>query len=401
MNPDITSSQTGQDGSTSDGASFPVFHAPETPRAQLAMDALLQRETSGIPTWIVHVMEHAMIERLAGAGPGDYLRDPERVYLRMEENCGVCLLDQYLWDNPLTMTAHGYEEAERGATTGARRVERDGVMIDSPEAVVEHLEQVVFPALERQAAEFDEDARAREIVLREQRLQDRIGPEILKAPYGCVMFPGFAYGVYGYEHYFSAYALYPEVMEKHFRLQADVAVRNNRAAGRAFTDGKLPPLCRLDHDMADSRGMLVRIETLDRLWLPHFVRSLEPLLKTDVRLLWHCDGNLMDLVPRLLEAGISGFQGFQYEDGMDYRRICRMKAKDGRELIIFAGVSVTRTLPMGTPADVREEMRFLVENGPRTGLFLGASSSIAPGVPWENLKTFVEGLHHYRLHGRG
>jgi hypothetical protein len=46
-------------------------------------------------------------------------------------------------------------------------------------------------------------------------------------------------------------------------------------------------------------------------------------------------------------------------------------------------------------------MHFLVENGPRTGLFLGASSSIAPGVPWENLKTFVEGLHHYRLHGRG
>ncbi len=342
-----------------------------------------------------------MIERLAGAGPGEYARDPERVYLQMEERCGVCLLDQYLWDNPLSMTSHGFEGAQRGATTGAREVVRDGVLIDSPEAVVEHLERVEFPKLERLAAEFDEEERARRIVLREQSLQERIGPVILKAPYACVSFPGLAYGTYGYEHYFSAYALYPEVMEKHFRLQADVAVRSNRAAARAFTEGGLPPVCRLDHDMADSRGTLVRLETLDRLWLPHFARSLEPLLATGVRLLWHCDGNLMGLLPRLVEAGVSGFQGFQYEDGMDYRAICRMRMKDGREPVIFAGVSVTRTLPHGTPQDVRDEMRFLVENGPRTGLFLGASSSIAPGVPWENLKTFVEGLHYYREHGRG
>jgi len=61
---------------------------------------------------------------------------------------------------------------------------------------------------------------------------------------------------------------------------------------------------------------------------------------------------------------------------------------------------VTRTLPLGTPAGVRQEMEWLVDNGPRTGLFLGASSSIAPGVPWENLKAFIEGLSYYRVHGR-
>jgi len=61
---------------------------------------------------------------------------------------------------------------------------------------------------------------------------------------------------------------------------------------------------------------------------------------------------------------------------------------------------VTTTLPHGTPVDVRDELRFLVENGPRTGLILGASSSITPGVPWENLRTLVDGLKHYREHGR-
>jgi hypothetical protein len=240
-----------------------------------------------------------------------------------------------------------------------------------------------------------------QILAKERAIQDKFGPSILKGPYGFISFPGFAYGTYGYVNYFSAYALYPEVLEKHFSLQADLALRNNRAAARAFVEGNLPPLYRLDHDMADSRGTLVRIDSLDRIWFPHFARCLAPVLKTGVRLIWHCDGNLMTMVPRLLEVGLSGFQGFQYEDGMDYERICRMKDREGRDLIILAGSSVTRTLPMGTPADVKRELDWLVACGPPTGLFLGASSSIAPGVPWENLRTLWDGLQYYRTSGRG
>ncbi len=371
------------------------------PSAQLALDAIYQRPTQGIPSWLLHVMEHAHIERLAGAEPGSYRRDPDRVYLAMQRAIGTCLLDQYLADNPLTMGSRGYEGAARTATTGAEQIICDGIVIDSPEAVVEHLARVAFPQLRAAVAAFDEEARLREIIAGEDAMQEKLGSGILKSGYGFVSFPAFHYGQYGYENYFAAFALYPEVMEQHFALQADLALCNNRAAARAYAEGGLPPLFRLDHDMADSRGTLVRVTDLDRLWFPHFARCLEPLLKAGVRLTWHCDGNLMAMVPRLLAVGIAGFQGFQYEDDMDYARICRMKTRDGRDLVIIAGVSVTRTLPMGRPADVKRELDWLVSCGPPTGLFLGASSSIAPGVPWDNLATLVEGLCYYRAHGRG
>ena len=77
-----------------------------------------------------------------------------------------------------------------------------------------------------------------------------------------------------------------------------------------------------------------------------------------------------------------------------------MKTRDGEDLIIFAGVSVTRTLPFGTPAEVKKEIDWLVANGPKTGLYLGGSSSMAPGVKWENIRTFIDGLNYYRTHGR-
>ena len=368
--------------------------------AKLALDTIMRKPTTGIASWLLNIMEWEHIERIAGVAPGEYQRRPEEVYLSMQRNLGTCMIDQYLWDNPLSMASHGYEQAAHGATTGADEVLLDGMVVDSPEACAEHLERFAFPAIRADIASFDEDARVREIIANERSVQARIGPEILKVPYAVVAFPCFDYGTYGYVNYFSAYALYPDVMEKHYSLQADLALLNNRAVARAYAEGGLPPLIRLDHDMADSRGTLVRADSLDRIWFPHFARCLEPMLKTDVQMIWHCDGNLMEMVPRLLECGLKGFQGFQYEDGMDYERICRMKTRDGDDLLIIAGVSVTRTLPMGTPDDVKREMQWLVEHGPKTGLFLGGSSSIAPGVPWDNLAALWDGLKYYKEHGR-
>lgn len=365
---------------------------------QLALDTIMQKPVKGIPSWLINPMEHSIIERLAGAAVGDYAAKPIETYLAMQKNAGTCMIDQWIPTNPLTMGSHGYEHEGRSATTGAQQIVADGIVIDSPEAALQHIEAVIFPRLRKAIAEFDANARIKEIIVKEQETQELIGPEILKVPYAVANFPQFLYYIYGYENYFMAYALYPEVMEKLFALQADMALLNNQALAQAYRNDGLPQLSRLDFDMADSRGTLVNIQSLDEIWFPHFARCLEPLLKSDIKLIWHCDGNLMQMVPRLLEVGLKGFQGFQYEDGMDYEKICRMKAKDGSDLIIIAGVSVTRTLPFGTPEDIKREMKWLVDNGPKTGLFLGGSSSIAPGVPWENIQTFVEGMKYYRHH---
>jgi hypothetical protein len=370
-------------------------------RAQLALDTVHQKQTKGIPTGGLFLMEHEHIERLAGVEPGEYLKRPEEVYLAMQHAAGACLIDQFIPLNPLTMAAHGYEDAQHGATTGAEEIICDGMVIDSPEAVVEHMERFVFPSLSAAIAGYDESSTIDWMIQDRESVQSALGPDILKTGYGGISFPGFNYGAYGYENYFMAYALYPDVMEKHFSVQADLALLQNQAAAKVYARGDFPPLHRLDFDMADSRGTLVDVKSLDRIWFPHFARCLEPLLKTDLKMIWHCDGNLMEMVPRLLDVGLAGFQGFQYECGMDYEKICAMKTTDGEDLMIIGGVSVTTTLPHGTPADVKAELDWLVENGPKTGLILGTSSSLTPGAPWENVATLIEGLSYYRTHGRG
>ncbi len=368
---------------------------------KLALDTISRKKTKGIPSWLIHVMDPNIIDELAGVLPGTYVRNPVETYIQFQKNIGTNILDQFIPENPLTMTSRGFESKKRGPTTGQERIELDGLIIDSPEAVVEHLEKFVFPKITQQIAQFNCEERVKAIINNEYRIQTLLGPAILKTGYSFIPFPGFRYTTYGYQNYFLAYALYPEVIEKDFKLQADWAEVHNRAAARAIVEGNLPKLYRLDHDMADSRGLLVNLASLEKMWLPHLERALRPVKAiSGMNLIWHCDGNLMPLVPRLIECGVKGFQGFQYEDGMDYQKICRLKTVDGESLIIIAGVSVTRTLVYGTPADVKREMEYLVENGPKVGLILGASSSIAPGTSRKNILTLVEGFQYYRTHGR-
>ncbi len=373
--------------------------------AQLALDTIALRPTRGIPTWLFQTMQWSQLEALSGNPPGSYPQEPVRVYREFMLTSGVCFLDQWIPENPLSMRDQGYgDDAEKGATTGGEAIIRDGMIIDSPEAAVAHMERVLFPQWEQWGRDLaaNADAEVQRRIAGEVAVQELFGPNMLKGPYGGFFaFPGFNYGMYGYANYFMAYALYPEVIERGFRIHADASEIHNRLAARAILEGGLPRLIRLDHDMADSRGTLVNVESLDELWFPHFQRAIQPFLDAGIRLIWHCDGNLMQMVPRLLECGIGGFQGFQYEDGMDYEAICKMKTRDDGDLFIIGGVSVTRTLPHGTPADVKREIDWLVAQGPKVGLMLGCSSSIAPGVPLENMRTLIEGFAYYREHGRG
>ncbi|MDF1515491.1 MAG: uroporphyrinogen decarboxylase family protein [Anaerolineae bacterium] len=373
--------------------------------ARLALDSIAMRPTQGIPTWMINVMEWSHLETFSGHPPGSYQNEPVKVYLDFMRATGISYIDQWIPENPLTMAADGYQSGTaRSATTGAKHVRVDGKIIDSPESVVDHMETVLFPRWSHWRTTLDAhaDVEIKQRIQAEVEIQKQFGTDMVKGPYsGFFTFPSFLYGLYGYENYFMAYALYPEVIERGFSQYADVATVYNRIGARAICEGGLPRLVRFDHDMADSRGTLVDIKSLDRLWFPHFCRAIQPFLDADIRLIWHCDGNLMEMVPRLIDAGIGGFQGFQYEDGMDYRRICQMKTRDGDGLFIIAGVSVTTTLPHGTPAAVRREMRWLVDNGPPAGLMLGCSSSVTPGVPLKNMQALFDGFAYFRTHGRG
>ena len=67
-------------------------------------------------------------------------------------------------------------------------------------------------------------------------------------------------------------------MARDFELQADLNVLRNTQLARAMVAGDIPPAIRLDHDIADSRGTLVDVRSLDKMWFPQLARAIKPLV---------------------------------------------------------------------------------------------------------------------------
>jgi len=102
----------------------------------------------------------------------------------------------------------------------------------------------------------------------------------------------------------------------------------------------------------------------------------------DVFFFIHSDGNVMDLMDDLVEIGFNVINPVQPEcmDPVEVKR------RWGDKITIHGGISLQRTLPFGTPEDVREEVESLIRScGYNGGLVVFPSNVIQPDTPVENI----------------
>ena len=101
----------------------------------------------------------------------------------------------------------------------------------------------------------------------------------------------------------------------------------------------------------------------------------------------HSCGRVQELFPDLIEVGLDVFNPFQPDVMNPYE----MKRQYGDWLTFFGGVSVQHLLPHGTPTEIRDEVRRMMDQVGRDGGFIIAPSHDMPGdIPVENMVAFIE-----------
>jgi len=109
-------------------------------------------------------------------------------------------------------------------------------------------------------------------------------------------------------------------------------------------------------------------------------------VKAGFKTVWHADGYVTPIIDDILDCGISGLQGFQWEYGIKLEDIVKRRTRAGEKLIIFAGPSVTSTMPFGSLNDVRKEVEYIVDVGmDSSALFFLPANDVLPDTPVENL----------------
>lgn len=195
------------------------------------------------------------------------------------------------------------------------------------------------------------------------------------------------YHQFGYEAFFIACALYPDAVNKIWHTRSLHSRERAKILSKLYKEYNLVPLLFCGEDLCNQKGAMVSPEFLRKYYFPTVKMINEPLVNEGIRLIHHCDGDIYPVVRDFIDNGFSGLQGFQYEYGVDPYKLKEIRSSMGEELLFFAGLSVTYTLPFGNLQDVRNEVEYIVDyTDGGENMFLFTSNVTGVEVPPENIK---------------
>lgn len=151
-------------------------------------------------------------------------------------------------------------------------------------------------------------------------------------------------------------------------------------------------------DLGAQGGLLISPDMYRRLVKPRHAQlfqSIKEFSQGRAFVELHSCGAIKPLIPDLIQAGVEILNPVQVSaQGMDTKSLKREFGKD----IVFhgGGVDSQRTLPYGTPDEVREEVRHRIEDlAPGGGFIFTPVHSIQHDVPFENFMAMLEAFREY------
>ncbi|MCX7887382.1 MAG: hypothetical protein N3B01_09055 [Verrucomicrobiae bacterium] len=142
-------------------------------------------------------------------------------------------------------------------------------------------------------------------------------------------------------------------------------------------------------DIAGQHGLLMSLGTWREFLKPRLAATVRAVkaANPDSFVFYHSDGNVEAAIPELIEIGIDILNPVQPE----CMEPALIKQRYGDRLSFWGTVSVQRTMPFGTPEQVRAEVcdriRQMGHNG---GFILSPAHVLPPETPWENIVAFFE-----------
>jgi hypothetical protein len=341
--------------------------------------------------WVLGDAQH---QALAGCSAETYWRDPARWAIEAHRQLGV--------DGMIALHVPEEPGDYRGGLT------KEGFeAYKSRYPSVQHVRAYAQaqPSPQEAAAAFDAAAWRDEfrghVLARQAQMDDLVYLPTLWE----VVHPRFEwYPEFGYENYLLFMHLYREEADRFFASLAAVTRRKAEMAVEVYRELDLVPLTLIGTDICGRGGPVAAPRLLAEIYFPHVRYSLEPLVEAGIRTVWHSDGDFRPIVPHLVSCRVDGFQGFQEEFGVELSALAALRMHSGRPPVLWAGPSVTTTLPFGTVADVEADVERIIDTlAGKCPLFILPANNILPDCPAANIRAMYRHAeaHSARMPERG
>jgi uroporphyrinogen decarboxylase len=142
-------------------------------------------------------------------------------------------------------------------------------------------------------------------------------------------------------------------------------------------------------DFGAQNGLLINSDMWRKFIKPGFANYIDLIKRHKALAMHHSCGSVVDIIPDMIECGLDILQSIQPEArGM---ALANLKKMFDRRLCFQGGVSIQKTMPYGSPADVRQEVAMLADVvKPDGGFIFCTSHNIQADTPIENIVALME-----------
>lgn len=137
-------------------------------------------------------------------------------------------------------------------------------------------------------------------------------------------------------------------------------------------------------DICMQNGMMFSIDMFKKYFLPFWEQIISLVKDHGMMFGWHCCGNVNDVLPLMIDAGIDMFDVLQTSArDMEVEKFYK---KFGKSVCVQGGIDVQKILTSGTPQDIKKEVKKIKELWGNSGdIILGPSHEALPETPVENI----------------
>ena len=117
--------------------------------------------------------------------------------------------------------------------------------------------------------------------------------------------------------------------------------------------------------------------------------------RTSAKVFFHTDGDVFPLIEDFIEIGVDILNPIQTSAG-SMADLPGLKKRFGSEIVFCGAIDTHQILPHGTPEEVRQEVRRVIETlGPGGGYIVSSVHTIMNDVPPENIVAMVEAVEEF------
>lgn len=117
--------------------------------------------------------------------------------------------------------------------------------------------------------------------------------------------------------------------------------------------------------------------------------------RSKAKVFFHTDGDVFDLVDDFIEIGVDILNPIQTSAGK-MANLTELKKRYGKHIVFCGAIDTHRILPKGTPEEVRQEVKRVIEIlAPGGGFMVASVHTIMNDVPPENILAMVDAVEEF------